>query len=215
MKERISLLVILFLLFPLRTRAALPLLEAGDLVFQTSDSPQSQVIQIATGSRYSHVGIVDVSRNGQIYIVEAIARVGRTPLASWIARGQGGRYAVFRLGGFGAGQKQAFVAAANRYLGRAYDMYFTSHNEELYCSELVDYAARDAGFSIGHYQRLGSLKVSDPRVIGLMKSRWQGHPLCRGLGSFSECLPNILEDKLITPLSLTEDERLREIYSNY
>ena len=57
-----------------------------------------------------------MSRNGQIYIVEAIARVGRTPLASWIARGQGGRYAVFRLGGFGAGQKQAFVAAAGSLL---------------------------------------------------------------------------------------------------
>ena len=51
----------------------------GDLIFQTSLSSQSQAIQLATNSKYSHCGIVYIE-NGQFYVFEAIQPVKTTPL---------------------------------------------------------------------------------------------------------------------------------------
>ena len=64
-------------------------LRDGDLIFQTSLSGQSRAIQEATGSKYSHCGII--YRDGCDYFVyEAVQPVKSTPLAQWIARGKGG-----------------------------------------------------------------------------------------------------------------------------
>ena len=73
-------------------------LRDGDLIFQTSLSGQSRAIQEATGSKYSHCGII--YRDGCDYFVyEAVQPVKSTPLAQWIARGKGGHYVVKRLAG--------------------------------------------------------------------------------------------------------------------
>jgi hypothetical protein len=64
------------------TRAAEPALQSGDLVFETSASSQSAAIRWATGSRWSHVGIVDVTEDG-VAVIEAIGKVSRTPWAAW------------------------------------------------------------------------------------------------------------------------------------
>lgn len=75
----------------------------GDIIFHTSRSAQSLAIQKATGSRYSHMGIVYV-KDGAASVFEAVEPVKLTPLTEWIARGVGGRYVVKRLvGGGGVG----------------------------------------------------------------------------------------------------------------
>ena len=71
-------------------------LKDGDLIFQTSHSPQSRAIQLATRSPYSHMGII-IHRNGNPFVYEAAATVSYTPLAEWIARGVKGKYVVKRL----------------------------------------------------------------------------------------------------------------------
>src|ERR1700704_3182300 len=68
----------------------------GDIIFQTSRSGQSRAIQLATHSRYSHMGIVFLE-NGKPVVLEAVQPVKWTPVAKWIARGEGGRYVVKRL----------------------------------------------------------------------------------------------------------------------
>lgn len=195
--------------------AAEPQFQNGDIILQTSQSAQSQVIQIASGSNLSHVGIIEVLPGGQRFVVEAISSVSRTPLASWIARGKDGKYVVYRRDGLSPGQGQALVAAAKGFLGRGYDLYFSSHNSEIYCSELVDLAARKIGIQIGSYQAFGTLNVNDPRVIGMIQQRWRGHPLCRGMGSFEQCWGAVMRDQLITPVALTRDPKMRKVYSNY
>jgi hypothetical protein len=60
----------------------------GDIVFQTSRSPQSLAIQLATKSPYSHMGIVYV-QGGAPFVFEAVQPVKLTPLRSWIERGAG------------------------------------------------------------------------------------------------------------------------------
>ena len=69
---------------------------AGDLIFQTSRSAQSVAIQHATGSPYSHMGLI-LFREGQPYVLEASATVRSTPLASWVMRGEQHHFVVKRL----------------------------------------------------------------------------------------------------------------------
>ena len=71
-------------------------LREGDVIFQISRSEQSRAIQLATGSEYSHMGIIYVS-DGEYYVYEAIQPVRLTPLANWVKRGEDGHYVVKRL----------------------------------------------------------------------------------------------------------------------
>ena len=61
----------------------------GDIIFQTSTSGQSKAIQIATGSKYSHMGIIYKEGN-EIFVYEAVQPVKLTPLKDWISRGENG-----------------------------------------------------------------------------------------------------------------------------
>jgi len=70
--------------------------QEGDIVFQTSRSAQSQAVQLATHSPYTHMGLV-LFRDGKPFVFEAIARVQFTPFVEWIHRGEEGRYVVKRL----------------------------------------------------------------------------------------------------------------------
>src|SRR3989442_3366149 len=68
-----------------------PAVQDGDIIFQTSRSPQSLAIQRATHSPYSHMGII-LYRSGPPFVFEAIATVRYTPLVEWIDRSSGGHY---------------------------------------------------------------------------------------------------------------------------
>ena len=63
----------------------------GDVIFQTSQSQQSPLIQIATRSKISHCGII-VMKNGKPYVLETLKTLVVTPLDKFIARGEGGKY---------------------------------------------------------------------------------------------------------------------------
>lgn len=68
----------------------------GDIIFQTSNSGQSKAIQIATGSKYSHMGII-YKQGNDYFVYEAVQPVKLTPLTDWIKRGENGHYVVKRL----------------------------------------------------------------------------------------------------------------------
>ena len=63
----------------------------GDVIFQTSLSQQSPLIQIATRSKITHCGIV-VMKNGKPYVLETLKTLVVTPLDKFIARGEDGKY---------------------------------------------------------------------------------------------------------------------------
>lgn len=144
--------------------AAEPLKE-GDLLFQTSRSRQSKAIQLATHSKYSHVGIL-FFRGGRPYVFEAVRTVRYTPLKRWIARGQGGRYAVKRLKEpLSPAALKRLKAIARGFEGRPYDLKFGWSDASLYCSELVwKMMDRAAGVKIGPLKRLADFDLSRRRV---------------------------------------------------
>ena len=102
----------------------------GDIVFQISKSAQSPLIQYATGSPWSHCGII-VKKNGQFYVLEASNVVKLTAIESWCKRGR-----------FSSVKKRRVLdkdvkVNYSKYLGKPYDLAFKFDNGKYYCSELV------------------------------------------------------------------------------
>lgn len=102
----------------------------GDIVFQISKSEQSPLIQYATGSRWSHCGIV-VEKDGKFYVLEASNVVKLTPIDSWIKRGRYGSVKKRRI------LDRDVKVRYSKYLGKPYDLAFKFDNGKYYCSELV------------------------------------------------------------------------------
>ncbi len=148
---------------------------AGDLIFQTSRSAQSQAIQAATHSPYSHVGII-LRHNGKLEVLEAISRVTFTPLEEWILRGEGGSFVLKRLkngAALDAEGLQRLEKAAVAFLGRPYDLTFEWSDDCLYCSELVWKAfERGLGLQVGAPAELGSFDLSSAVVRQKMAERY-------------------------------------------
>jgi uncharacterized protein YycO len=153
-------------------RAAEPLRD-GDIIFHSSRSAQSAAIERATGSPYSHMGVI-LHRDGQPFVYEAIATVRYTPLARWTARGDGGEYVVKRLtAGLTAAQTEKLRASAAAFAGKPYDLYFEWSNDRIYCSELVwKMYQRALGLEIGHRQKLREFDLTDEVVKAKMRERY-------------------------------------------
>jgi uncharacterized protein YycO len=177
----------------------------GDLIFQTTSSRQSEAIQLATGSPYSHMGIVYVE-NGAILVFEAVGPVKSTPLAEWTARGENGHFVVKRLKKADDVLTPANLArmkeiGETRYRGKPYDIHFGWSDDRLYCSELVWKIYRDgAGVKIGAVQKLGDFDLSHPTVRQLMKER------------YGETIP--FGEKVISPAAMFASDLLETVFSN-
>jgi hypothetical protein len=150
-------------------------IEDGDIVFQTSQSAQSQAIQLATHSRFSHVGIV-YRESGGSFVFEAIGPVTTTPLVAWIARGEGGHYTVKRVADrskLGPDALRAMRTVGKRYAGKPYDFTFEWSNDRIYCSELVWKVFHEgAGIDLAPLQKLGDFDLSSPTVKAAMAQRF-------------------------------------------
>ena len=173
--NRVLALLFLLLLLGLSPAAAAELRD-GDLVFQTSTSPQSRAIQLATHSPYSHMGIV-IHRNGNPFVYEAAATVEYTPLAEWIGRGVGGTYVVKRLKEADrllTGESLSKLRrVAEEFHHKPYDAYFGWSDQRLYCSELVwKIYQRTLGLEIGRPQKLKAFDLTNKEVRRQLRQRY-------------------------------------------
>ncbi|HET9864831.1 MAG TPA: YiiX family permuted papain-like enzyme [Steroidobacteraceae bacterium] len=176
----------------------------GDIIFQTSRSSQSQAIQLATRSPYSHMGIVYV-RNGRPFVFEAVQPVKLTPLDAWIARGEHGHFVAKRLRDADArlsiDSLRRMRAAGEPFLGKNYDLYFEWSDDRIYCSELVwKIFDRGAGVKLGRLQTLSEFDLAQPAVRSKLKERYGNH------------VP--LQEIVISPAAIFEDPRLQTVYAN-
>jgi hypothetical protein len=175
--------------------------ENGDIIFQTSKSGQSRAIQLATHSKYSHMGIV-YQMDGKYFVYEAVQPVKLTPLQAWIDRGEDRHYVLKRL-------KHAdriltpetlgkMKKAGEKYKGKPYDIYFGWSNERIYCSELVWKIYKEAaGIEIGKLERLSDFDLSDELVRKTMQER------------YGENIP--LNEQVISPAAMFDSDLLLTI----
>lgn len=147
--------------------------QTGDIIFHTSKSSQSIVVQKATHSPYSHMGMI-VNKKNQIWVLEAIQPVKYTPLQQWINRGTNAQYVLKRYHkALTQNQKNKLVNEAEKYLGKPYDIYFEWDDQSIYCSEIVWKAYDKAlGIQLAPLQKLKQFNLSDPQVKALMKQRY-------------------------------------------
>jgi hypothetical protein len=153
-----------------------PTLHEGDLIFHTSQSAQSRAIQLATHSPYSHCGLL-YKANGEWQVFEAVQPVKLTPLARWVARGQGGHFVVKRLRDAATALPPAALArlraAGQPMLGHDYDLAFNWSDNQIYCSELI-WKVYDRGLhrQLGRLQQLRDFDLSQPAVQAKLRERY-------------------------------------------
>ena len=153
----------------------------GDIIFQTSTSSQSEAIQRATHSQYSHMGVLVRDGSG-LYVLEAVQPVKLTPISKWIERGKSHHFVVKRLRDAKRTLTEValsrFREVGKKYLGKNYDPYFEWSDDRLYCSELVWKIYKHAfGIELGNLQRGSDFDFSDPVVKAKMRERFpKGFP---------------------------------------
>jgi len=151
-------------------------LHEGDLIFHTSQSTQSQAIQLATHSPYSHCGLL-YKKDGEWQVFEAVQPVKLTPLASWVARGKGQHFVVKRLRDAATALMPSGLAqlkaAGQPLLGHDYDLAFNWSDKQIYCSELI-WKVYDRGLhrQLGQLQQLRDFDLSHPAVQAKLRERY-------------------------------------------
>jgi len=171
--------------------------QEGDIIFQSL--PRVGLVKMIEGvtqSPFSHCGVV-VNRDGRWKVAESIGKVHDTTLLTWVSRGRGARFCVYRLKPEFRTHVPAFIKALDKYAGKPYDFDFRMDDGYLYCSELVFKAFRDAsGIELGKLVRLGDLN-------------WK--PFEQQMRDYhGSDLP--LDRVMITPRHLSEAEQLEKVF---
>lgn len=169
-------------------------LKTGDIVFQQSTSSQSQALRAATGSKYTHVGIV-VIKKGTPVVLEATHPVRYTALDRWIAGGVGGHAIAMRTVDPLTPQAATNVVnAGEAFLGRGYDLAFLWSDDQLYCSELVFKAYQaGAGLKLTHLRTHRDYDLTSELVQTAIKTRYpNGLPVAEPVVAPSDLLASPL-----------------------
>ena len=176
----------------------------GDVVFQDLDSPQAQAIRLATGSQYTHCGIV-FEKDHDFVVCEAIGPVRTIPLQEWIRQGVAGHFVATRLDSSGRQLDDEVLkrmkAIGDQHLGKPYDAVFNWSDSQFYCSELVWKIYREgAGIELAPLRQLGSYQLDQPAVRVKLKER------------YGDSIP--LQEPVIAPVDILESPRMKQVYSN-
>ncbi|BDD12588.1 peptidoglycan peptidase (plasmid) [Fulvitalea axinellae] len=152
------------------------IIQNGDIVFQTSKSSQSKAIQLATKSKYSHMGII-FEIEGKYLVFEAVQPVKLTPLRKWIDRGENGHYVIKRLRNADQILTDSNILKikqlCDRFIGKTYDIYFKWSDDKIYCSELVwKIYKQGINIEIGELEQLSDFDLSSDIVKSIIKERY-------------------------------------------
>lgn len=167
----------------------------GDVIFQTSQSQQSPLIQLATRSSISHCGII-IMKNGEPYVLETLKTLTTTPLEEFIARGKGGKYWLKRS------NLENIKIEYEHYLGKPYDLAFKFDNDKFYCSELIyDIYKEQLGIELCKPK-----KVRDYFILGIDEIPQMERVMeKRGISK---------EQYVVAPVDVFESEYLKELVAD-
>ncbi|MBA3664874.1 MAG: YiiX family permuted papain-like enzyme [Bacteroidetes bacterium] len=175
-----------------------PQVKDGDLIFIVNPSGQGKAIQLATKSKYTHIGIV-FYENGKPMVYHAVEPVSVNTLDEFINMSSEGKYEIKRLKDDKALTKDvisSMLKDAKSLLGVHYDIYFAWDDKQLYCSEFVwKLYNRHLKTEIGQPRPLKDFDLTNPVVQEIMKSR------------YGSKIP--YEEKMISPGDMFNSELLR------
>lgn len=116
-------------------------LRNGDLVFVCADTTgMDAAISAATTDdnavNYSHVGIIECTRDSGAFVIDATPKYGVSRRMLREFRAENGELHFYRIERYNKGKE--WVENAKRHIGNPYDFYFQPDNDRFYCSELVE-----------------------------------------------------------------------------
>ncbi len=152
--------------------------EMGDIIFQSTTSSQSAAIAEASGSKFTHVGII-IIQNNKPFVYEASNEVKFTPLSSWIANGNNKDYSVKRLKNskkiLSSQVQLEMFKIVDMYLGKKYDILFQWTDNVMYCSELVwKVYYYGAGIELCKVKAFRDYKLEGKEMKNLIAKRYNG-----------------------------------------
>ena len=175
----------------------------GDLIFQSSQSKQSQAIEIATDSKYSHCGIV-FFENDVPFVYEAVQPVGKRKMTDWISSGVNQTCVIKRFKGIDTVSNNALlkmIKYATSHFGKNYDAYFSWTDKEMYCSELIYKTYLNGlNFKLVIPKMLRDFNLDAPVVRKIMRER------------YGENIP--YDQLMISPGQLYDSPYLISVYTN-
>ena len=151
-------------------------LKNGDILFQSLNSSQCEVIRIATNSEYTHCGVINIIDEG-VFVLEGLQPVRRTPVKEWIDRGIDKHFVVKRLNDFdskiNAKNIDRIITVGEKYLSKDYDFFFGWSDSLIYCSELVWKVYREAwGIELCPLKKLSDFDLTHPVVRAMADERY-------------------------------------------
>lgn len=178
-------------------------LKDGDLVFIKSQSNQSRLLKLTTGSDWTHVGMA-FKREAGWEIIEAIQPVKWTSLYSFVRRSRELAVIVKRpTFAFDADKVRMY---AEEKLSLDYDLIFAWDQDRWYCSELVWKAfKKTSGEEIGKLEKIGDLQNIDAPVIRAeAKKRFASYGIAYDHETWKE-------SPVITPVQMLNAQNLEHV----
>lgn len=179
MKNRFILTVFALLLFVgygFQPKGKKVKFRAGDVLFISNPAGQGLAIQLATKSKYTHVGIVLPDANGKLVVYHAVEPVKKSGIAEFIAYSADGKYEHMRFRDTMLLSRETtaqLVTEANKLLGKHYDMAFSWSDNEIYCSEFVwKIYRRTFNLELCPLKKLGDFDLNPPAVQKAVKERY-------------------------------------------
>ncbi|PWV48270.1 YiiX family permuted papain-like enzyme [Chitinophaga sp. S165] len=182
-----------------------PALRSGDVIFQTSMSPQCHAVRLATRSKFSHCGMI-WKKGDKDYVLEAVQPVKITPLDEWISHGEGKKYVIRRLKNADSVLTPVVLdkmeAEGKKMLGKSYDGFFEWSDDQIYCSELVwKIYKRAAGIEVGRLQKIKDFDLTSKPVQQIIRER------------YGDNLP--VNETVISPQSIYESSLFVTVVTKY
>lgn len=177
-------------------------MQDGDIIFQTSKSAQSKAIQLATNSKYSHMGMI-YKKDTEVYVLEAVQPVKLTLIDNWIKRGYKEHYVIKRLKDSDSlltpDIKLKMKQIGESFIGKNYDIYFEWSDNKIYCSELVwKIYKKAANIEIGKLQTLKDFDLTNKKVKQKLIER------------YGDKIP--MNETVISPVSMFDSDKLMTVY---
>ncbi len=171
----------------------------GDIVLYSGSGNQAKAVKEATGSPYTHCGVVFLVK-GKWWVFEAVHPVKGTPLEEFMGRDID-QYRALRLK-----KPMDPEAVADKVgnwikeqIGKPYDVKFRWENEKLYCSELVWKLYSVAGIELCEKRAFKDYNLEAPAVARMIKQRYGG----------AKKLP--LDEPVVAPSDIAASELLIEV----
>lgn len=150
-------------------------LKTGDIIFISNSGGQGKAIQLATKSKYTHVGIIFIE-NGVVYVYHAVEPVTKSMFKDFLKYSADNKYVVKRLKNpaiLTDKTNAQMCAMATSLLNKHYDIYFDWKDNEWYCSEFVwKLYNRNYKIEIGALRPMKDFDLSSKEVQAIMKKRY-------------------------------------------